>query len=343
MAPELLEQVLKTLPETQDPEGRLLCSFNGHEDAAVLRFPVGKALVQTVDILTPIGNDPYVFGQIAAANALSDVYAMGGEPWCAMNVVFFPSPEHADGTTGDDELGLDTLSRILQGGQDKMQEAGAVLAGGHTVADKEPKYGLSVTGFIDPDCVASNKGLRVGDRLLLTKPLGTGILSTAVKAHWGEWEKAEAEFCHWATRLNKGGAKVIRALKLRAATDITGFGLGGHAMEMAKASKLSIMINASSVPLMSRILDFAGDGFVPRGSFANKRHAECRTLVENNVDPLLVSVIFDAQTSGGLLLAVPPELVPQANSLLAENGDLCVDVGEVQTARDDGKLLLIRP
>lgn len=316
----------------------MLCNVSGHEDAAVLHFPAGKALVQTVDILTPIGNDPYVFGQIAAANAISDVYAMGGEPWCAMNVVFFPAPKGEE-----NGLGLDTLSEILRGGQDKLQEAGAILAGGHTVADDEPKYGMSVTGIIDPDGVASNKCLRVGDRLLLTKPIGVGILTTVVKAQWGQWEEAEAEFCKWATRLNKGGARVIRELKLRAATDITGFGLGGHAMEMAEASRLCVAINASTVPLMERVLDYAGSGFVPGGSFANKRHAACRTLVEDGVDPLLVSIIFDAQTSGGLLLAVSPDLVERATTFLAESGDMCVDVGEVLAARDDGILLVVRP
>ena len=229
MAPEFLERLLENLPPSPDPDGRLLCGPEGNEDATVVRVPEGRALVQTVDILSPIGNDPYTFGQIAAANALSDVYAMGGEPWCAMNIAFFPSTPKA----AAEGLGMDVLTAILRGGADKLHEAGGVLAGGHTVEDEEPKYGLSVTGVVDPAHVATNAGLCPGDVLILTKPLGTGILSTVAKAHWDGWEEAEAEFCRWASRLNRVGASVIRELGLRAATDITGFGLGGHALEQA--------------------------------------------------------------------------------------------------------------
>lgn len=298
-------------------------------------MPDGRALVQTVDILSPIGNDPYVFGQIAAANALSDVYAMGGEPWCAMNIAFFPAGPDAEA----EGMTLDVLAQILRGGSDKVHEAGAVPAGGHTVEDREPKYGLSVSGVIDPAHVASNRGLCPGDRLLLTKPLGTGILSTVVKAQWDGWEEAEAEFCRWAARLNRGGGYVIRELQLQAATDITGFGLGGHAMEMARASRVTVRLYAQSIPLMNRVLDYAGDGLVPGGSLANKRFYACGCEVAEDVSALLVSAVFDAQTSGGLLLAVPEKKLDRALALLAEQGEGAWQVGEVLPGRLDGKVL----
>ena len=281
-------------------------------------MPEGRALVQTVDILSPIGNDPYMCGQIAAANALSDVYAMGGEPWCAMNIAFFPAGPDAEA----DGMTLDVLAQILRGGADKAHEAGAVLAGGHTVEDREPKYGLSVSGVIDPAHVASNRGLCPGDRLILTKPLGTGILSTVVKARWDGWEEAEAEFCRWAVRLNRGGGRVIRELGLRAATDITG--------------------EAERIPLRNRVLDYAGDGLVPGGSLANKRFCACGCDAADNVPDLLLSAVFDAQTSGGLLLAVPEERLEQAFGLLAEQDEGAWLVGEVLPERLDGKALEIR-
>ena len=338
MAPEFLERLLENLPPSPDPDGRLLCGPEGNEDATVVRVPEGRALVQTVDILSPIGNDPYTFGQIAAANALSDVYAMGGEPWCAMNIAFFPSTPKA----AAEGLGMDVLTAILRGGADKLHEAGGVLAGGHTVEDEEPKYGLSVTGVVDPAHVATNAGLCPGDVLILTKPLGTGILSTVAKAHWDGWEEAEAEFCRWASRLNRVGASVIRELGLRAATDITGFGLGGHALEQARASLVTVALDAESVPLMNRVLDYAGDGLVPAGSHANKRYCSCSGEVSPRVSPLLVSVLFDAQTSGGLLLAVPEHLADRARALLEAGGDGAWIVGEVLPERPDGVLLEIR-
>ena len=224
---------------------------------------------------------------------------------------------------------------------DKLHEAGGVLAGGHTVEDDEPKYGLSVTGIIDPAHIASNKGLCPGDRLILTKPLGTGILSTVVKAQWDGWEEAEAEFCRWASRLNSGGAKVIRALDLKAATDITGFGLGGHLLEMARASMVTIALHADQVPLMNRVLDYAGDGLAPAGSHANKRYCSCSTEVSPAVSPLLESVLFDAQTSGGLLLAVPEADVDRAVTLLTEQVEGCWLVWEVLPERADDIFLEI--
>ena len=197
-------------------DDRLLNRLGDYEDAAIVRFPPGKALVQTVDILTPIVNNPYWFGQIAAANSLSDVYAMGGEPYTAMNIVCFPIAK----------LGRDILKEILSGGMDKIREAGAVMAGGHSVKDDELKYGLSVTGIIDPGAFASNNGLKPGDQLLLTKPIGTGVLSTALKSGVEGRSQVEELIYKWAGRLNKAGARVIEKLGLKGATDVSGFGLG---------------------------------------------------------------------------------------------------------------------
>ena len=305
-----------------------------NEDAVVLRVPPGHALVQSVDVLTPVVNDAFAFGRIAAANALSDIYAMGGEPWSAMNVAFFP-PALAE----DDPEGL--LTSILRGGLDAMNEAGAVLAGGHTVQDEELKYGLAVTGVIDPEHLARNDGLRPGQVLLLTKPLGTGVLSTAVKAGWDGAAASEANLVRWCGRLNSVGGTVIRELRLSAATDITGFGLVGHALEMALASHVCVRLVATALPLLPRALEYARDGLIPAGSHRNRTHCACRTRTAQAVDEALESLAFDAQTSGGLLLAVPPDQVEAARALLLGGGDLAAVVGEVLPPRPDGIALLL--
>ncbi len=305
-----------------------------NEDAVVLRVPPGHALVQSVDVLTPVVNDAFAFGRIAAANALSDIYAMGGEPWSAMNVAFFP-PALAE----DDPEGL--LTSILRGGLDAMNEAGAVLAGGHTVQDEELKYGLAVTGVIDPEHLARNDGLKPGQVLLLTKPLGTGVLSTAVKAGWDGAAASEANLVRWCGRLNSVGGTVIRELRLSAATDITGFGLGGHALEMALASHVCVRLVATALPLLPRALEYARDGLIPAGSHRNRTHCACRTRTAQAMDEALESLAFDAQTSGGLLLAVPPDQVEAARALLLGGGDLAAVVGEVLPPRPDGIALLL--
>ncbi len=333
MAPGDLERALKSLPADKRAGQRLLAGTEHNEDAAVVLVPEGKALVQTVDFFTPIVNDPYIFGQIAAANALSDVYAMGGEPWTAMNLVCFPAKS----------LDLEILGAILRGGAEKVMEAGAVLAGGHSIEDAEIKYGLSVTGLVDPRRFARNSGLRTGDALILTKALGTGILATAIKANWQGADALEAELCRQAARLNAGPGRVIRELGLAAATDITGFGLGGHALEMAEASQKGIVLRASALPLMSGVLELAGFGLVPGGSHSNRKHRECFTLVEPGVDPMLVDVIFDAQTSGGLLLAVSKDQVSRAVDLLLQGGDLAAPVGEVVECVEPSARLRIVP
>ena len=298
---------------------RVLVGIRDCEDAAVLTFPAGKALVQTLDFFTPIVDDPYRFGQIAAANALSDVYAMGGEPYCAMNIVCFPIKQ----------VPKSVLTAILKGGMDKIREAGALLVGGHSIEDEEIKYGLSVSGTVDPGKVASNRGLRPGDRLVLTKPLGTGILATAIKGRWDGYEEMEEELYTWAARLNAAGGEAIQKFGLTGATDVTGFGLGGHLLEMAQASRVSVRIEAQSVPVMSTVLELASIGLVPGGTFANRSFCNHTTRVHSDVDPVLVDLIFDAQTSGGMILSVPAELLQNLLEFLAGRGEHASVIGSV--------------
>jgi selenide,water dikinase len=221
------------------------------------------------------------------------------------------------------------LSAILAGGADKLAEAGAVLAGGHSVDDPEVKYGLAVSGIVDPDNIAANTGLKVGQKLILTKPLGTGVLATAVKAGWDGADALEAALVTNAARLNRGPAKVIRLMRLKAATDVTGFGLGGHLLEMAEGSGVAVRVAAEALPLLPRVLELAGVGLLPAGSYANKRHRLPQTEVAPGVDPLRVDLTFDAQTSGGIVLGVAPERLDEALDLLAQEGDTGYVIGSV--------------
>ncbi len=303
-------------------EARVLAGRSCNEDAVVLRVPAGKALVQTVDILAPVVNDGRSFGRIAACNALSDVYAMGGEPWSAMTIACFPEDLARDRP--------EVLRDVLMGSLDVMVEAGCVSAGGHTVRDPDMKFGLAVTGIVDPDRIAANSGLRPGQRLLLTKPLGTGILSTGVKARWEGAAEAEDLIRRWCGRLNRVGGAAISRFHLSAATDVTGFGLGGHALEMARASQVTVCIDIRSLPVMDHVIDYADDGLVPGGSINNKLFCACRTRWRTERDENLENVLFDAQTSGGLLLAVEPEKLDEVRAFLLEGGDLACEVGHVE-------------
>ena len=250
------------------------------------------ALIQTIDFFTPMVDDPYLFGQIAAANALSDVYAMGGEPLTAMNIVCFP-----------DCLDISILQAIIKGGVSKIEEAGAVLVGGHSVDDQEPKYGLSVTGVIDPRKVVSNQGARVGDCLYITKPLGTGIVTTAIKG-----EMATAQTVREAVRsmstLNKAAREVMMEVGVNAATDITGFGLLGHTMEMAVGSRVQIELWADRLPLLKGVEELAAMGLIPAGTYANRDYLQGRVEVAKEVDNTRLDIMYTPETSGGLLLAV---------------------------------------
>jgi selenide,water dikinase len=314
-------------------DDRLLTGISDNEDSAILTFPPGKALVQTVDFFTPIVNNPYWFGQIAAANALSDVYAMGGEPYAAMNIVCFPIKKYPK----------EMLREILHGGMDKIREAGAVLAGGHSVEDEETKYGLAVSGIVDPDGFASNKGLRAGDRLILTKPIGTGVLATGLKAGWDGADRFEELLYTWAGMLNKAGGEVIQELGLIGATDVTGFGLGGHLLEMARASRVRVELSLAHIPFIPEAVELAAMGMIPAGSFANRTFCSSLVQVAKGCDPLLVDLVFDAQTSGGLILSVPPDKVDRAVAMLLEREALAVCVGEVKPMDPEYSRLTIVP
>ena len=313
-------------------DDRLLTSPEDSEDSAIVSFPAGRALVQTVDFFTPIVNDPYRFGQIAAANAISDVYAMGGTPYAAMNIVCFPIKK----------ISKDILRGILQGGMDKIREAGAVLAGGHSVEDDEIKYGLAVSGTVDPENFASNRGLRPGDHLLLTKPIGTGVLATAVKGDMGDTDALEDILYKWAGKLSKAGGRVIETLGLKAATDVTGFGLGGHILEMAQASGVAVELRLDAVPFIKEAVEFAALGMIPAGSFANKNFCSGLVEISGDADPIRLDLVFDAQTSGGLVLAMPEDKLDQAGEMLLEAGDLAAHIGQiVPLDHDRGKLRIL--
>ncbi len=252
------------------------------------------ALVQTVDFFTPIVDDPYWFGRIAAANALSDVYAMGGTPLTAMNIVCFP----------EKTLGLEVLDRILRGGLDAVMEAGATLVGGHTVSDPEPKYGLAVTGTVDPAAIVTNAGARPGDLLVLTKPVGTGVLCTAHKRGILPGERLE-QVTRVMAALNRAASVAMRDLGVKGATDVTGFGLLGHTLELARASRVTLEIHADKVPLLADALELADRGVIPGGTKKNRAHVLPHASVSPGISEALLNVLCDAQTSGGLLMAVP--------------------------------------
>ena len=307
-------------------DDRVLAGGPGdNEDSVILSFPAGAALVQTVDFFTPTVNDPYKFGRIAAANALSDVYAMGGRPWSTMNIVCFPMKA----------LPGYVLTEVLRGGKDTVEEAGAVPSGGHSVEDDELKYGLAVSGTVNPDSFASNRGVKPGDELLLTKPIGTGVLATAVKGEMPGSEEMEETLFQVCGRLNKAGGEVIEKLGLAGATDITGFGLGGHLIELAEASRVHIELRMNAVPLIDGALDLAGMGMLPAGSICNRNHYKPKTNLAAGLDPIHSDLMFDAQTSGGLILAVPPEKLDEAVNMLEAAGDLAAHVGTARALAEN--------
>lgn len=291
MGPADLSRVLQPLPRQED--ARLLIGAETFDDAGVFALSDSLALIQTVDFFAPIVDDPYDFGQIAAANALSDVYAMGGEPLTAMNIVAFPT-----GT-----LSLDVLSDILRGGYDKVREAGAVLVGGHTVVDEEPKYGLSVTGRADPRTVLSNANARAGDVLVLSKPVGSGLLTTAAKE-----DRCDAGSLRAAigvmSRLNRDASRAALAVGVHCATDVTGFGLLGHASHIARASNVTLEITVSRVPILDGARDAAEQGIGTGGARRNLAFLESRVSWGSTTD-VERALLVDPQTSGGMLLSVP--------------------------------------
>jgi selenide, water dikinase len=315
-----LEEILTALPRQQHPD--LLVGMETADDAGVYRLTPEIALIQTVDFFTPIVNDPYLFGQIAAANALSDVYAMGGKPLTAMNILCVSLKM----------VPKEDLQAILIGGLDKIHEAGALLVGGHSVEDAELKYGLCVTGIVHPDRVLANTGARVGDRLILTKPLGTGVIATASKGRLASPE-VEAQVAEVMRTLNRIPEDILAAGHIHAATDITGFGFFGHALEMARGSQIIMTFFASRIPLLAAAQEFARLGLVPAGSFANRRFCEEHVQVAAGIDPLWLDLFSDAQTNGGLLLAVAPAAAGRIAARFQEEGCAAAAVvGEVTAA-----------
>lgn len=265
------------------------------DDAAVWRLDEERAIVVTTDFFTPVVDDAYDYGSIAAANSLSDVYAMGGKPFLALNVAALP-----------DNLPEEISSEIIRGGAEKAREAGVVIAGGHTVKDKEPKYGLVVIGFVDPRTMLSKGGLKAGDALVLTKPLGFGVTTTALKQQKAD-DQDVLEAVGWMKQLNKTASELANEFGLRGGTDITGYSLLGHGMEMANASGVSLKLNLADIPFTSGARKYAEQGIFPGGAFDNKMHFESRVQFASSVSELDQMLLFDPQTSGGLLLGVPRE------------------------------------
>ena len=321
----VLAQLLGDLKVLQDPN--LLVGFDKSDDASVYKVSDDLAIVQTVDFFPPIHDDPYTFGQIAAANALSDVYAMGGEPRLALNVMAVPK-----------DMPSEAVHELLRGGYEKAYEAGAIITGGHSILDDEPKYGLSVTGFVHPDRVLTNSGARPGDVLLLTKPLGIGILTTAAKVDMATPESAELAV-RLMTTLNKGARDAMVKYRVHACTDVTGFSLMGHGLEMAQGSDVEMHIDVDAVDLIPEAVELARIGILPEGMYRN------RSFAQPYVDPGEVElarqdVLYDPQTSGGLLIAVDPA---DADALFAELREAVPSaqrIGTVGEYRGGARILL---
>ena len=317
MGPGALSSVLAALQLPTHPD--LLIGLDVSDDAAVYRLNATTAIVQTVDFFPPIVDDAYTYGAIAAANSLSDVYAMGGRPLMALVIAAFP-----------DDLPQDLIRAILQGGADKVAEAGAVIAGGHTVVDKEPKYGLCVTGLIEPSKATPKAKAQPGDLLLLTKPLGTGVITTAIKRGAGQPEHLEAAVASML-RLNRLAAEIAQTVTVHSATDITGFGLVGHAAEIARNSRVGLRFMVDALPLLPGALEYARQQIVPGGLFRNRQFLEQDNYVNYSptVDPGRQLLLFDPQTSGGLLFVLPPAEAEVLEQRFADAGQPCWRIGEV--------------
>ncbi|MBQ8851806.1 MAG: selenide, water dikinase SelD [Oscillibacter sp.] len=288
----VLSQLLEGIRVHSDPA--LLVGFDKSDDASVYKVSEDLALVQTVDFFPPIADDPYLFGQIAATNALSDVYAMGGEPKLCLNIMAVPK-----------DMPKEAVHELLRGGYDKVYEAGALITGGHSILDDEPKYGLAVTGFVHPDRVLTNSGARPGDVLLLTKPLGIGVLTTAAKAEMASPE-AMAQAYSLMTTLNKSARDAMVRFRVHACTDVTGFGLLGHACEMAQGSSVALELHVGAIDMMEEAVALARMGILPEGMYRNRAFAEGE-VDHGDTELCRQDILYDPQTAGGLLIAVHPE------------------------------------
>lgn len=310
------------MPTFDDPN--LVIGPEGFSDAGVYRLRDDLLIVQSLDFFPPLVDDPFVFGQIAAANSLSDIFTMGARPTTALNIVGYP----------DDELPLDLLVEILKGGAERVRAAGAVIVGGHTVRDTEIKYGLSVTGVVAPDDLITNRNAKAGDVLVLTKPLGTGFVTTAFKAGKCPDDVLQAAVDSM-TQLNVIGMEASQAVGASAATDMTGFGIAGHAREMAQSSDVTVVLEVSRLPQLPGAAELARAGHMTRASASNRNYAASTMRIESGVDQLAVEFAFDAQTSGGLLISVAADRSDELVSLAREKGTAaaCI-VGRVQEPGD---------
>ncbi|MBQ7567892.1 selenide, water dikinase SelD [bacterium] len=323
-----IETVLRSLELPADP--RVLAGHQAADDAVIVQISPDLALVQTVDFFPPVVDDPRRYGRIAAANALSDVYAMGGTPLSAMNIACFPTKKY----------GTELLAEILKGGLEKVLEAGAVLAGGHTIEDDEPKFGLAVTGTIDPRRIITKSAAQVGDILVLTKPLGTGVLNTAMRCGDLSDGSREALLGSMET-LNSAAARAMVKTGVKCATDITGYGLLGHALEVARASGVDIELQSAGVPLLPGTLEAYQNGYYPNGSYANRQYVEAFLDVHCSVCDDTVAILADAQTSGGLLIAVASDRLEQLLAELDSNRVAGHIIGRCLEASDGKRLHII--
>ena len=329
MGPGDLEQALCGMEIPIDPN--VLAGIMGSEDAGVYKLNDTTALVQTIDFFTPIVDDPHVFGRVAAVNSLSDVYAMGARPLTAMNVVCFPTKK----------LGIQMLRKILQGGLEAMTEAGVALVGGHSVEDDEPKYGLSVTGLVHPDRVMKNSSLKPGDRLILTKAVGTGVIATALKGGVASPESVEAMVSSMSF-LNKMASELAVNFNVRACTDVTGFGLAGHLVEMARASLCSLKLNSELVPILDGALESASMGLVPAGAHANRGFFSSWITLMSTVPLERQDLMFDPQTSGGLVVGIPADRATEFRKAIVKAGiEVAAEIGEVLDHHPEGHLEIV--
>lgn len=322
----VLAQLLDGIRVHNDPN--LLVGFDKSDDASVYKVSDDLALVQTVDFFPPIADDPYLFGQIAATNALSDVYAMGGEPKLCLNIMAIPA-----------DMPKETVHDLLRGGYDKVYEAGALITGGHSILDEEPKYGLAVTGFVHPDRVLTNSGAKPGDVLLFTKPIGIGVLTTAAKADMAT-EKSMELAHRLMTTLNKSARDAMVKYRVHACTDVTGFGLLGHTLEMAQGSGVEVELDVGSIDLIPEALELARMGILPEGMYRNRAFAE-ESVDAGAVELCKQDLLYDPQTAGGLLMAVDPS---DADALYAELKDCVPSAQRVGTVREyrGGKRIFLR-
>lgn len=315
LGPGILHSVLEKLPKFENPN--LLVGFDTSDDACVYKINDSTVAIQTVDFFPPMIDDPYTFGQIAAANALSDVYAMGGTPATAMNLICFPSC-----------LDIEIMQHILEGGYSKVKEAGAVIAGGHTIADPTPKYGLCVTGFAHPNDILTNSNAKVGDVIVLTKPIGIGIMNTAAKAQMITDVKQKEVTTIMAT-LNKYAKEALEGLTVHSCTDVTGFSLTGHSYEMADGSNASIEIHTNEIPKIEDALSFASMGIIPEGMYNNLDYLQDKFVCKTNLDQNMKDLLLDPQTSGGLLVSLPESDAKEFLKRMEEHSPWSRIIGQV--------------